>query len=131
MYKRQPGNGAILKGYVRDSSGRPVANATVSLQLATTAQIPFIPPESTHTDSDGAYRFASLSAGAYVLRAEMTGYGSAIVSRVDVYKRQPVTLIIGKSNSKRGIMEQRNWRRCHLEALNRSLWHSASFIGMG
>ena len=43
----------------------------------------------------------------------------------------PVTLIIGKSNSKRGIMEQRNWRRCHLEALNRSLWHSASFIGMG
>jgi tetratricopeptide (TPR) repeat protein len=96
-HPQEPGNGAILKGYVRDSSGRPAANATVFLQLATTAQTPSVPPESTHTDSDGAYRFASLSAGAYVLRAEMTGYGSAIVSRVALARKEmrEIDLVLG------------------------------------
>jgi len=79
-HPQEPGNGAILKGYVRDSSGRPVANATVFLQLATATQTPSVPPESTHTDSDGAYRFASLPAGAYVLRAEKKGDSSGGIS---------------------------------------------------
>jgi tetratricopeptide (TPR) repeat protein len=96
-HPQEPANGAVLKGYVRDSSGRPVANATVLLLLATTAQTPSVPPGSTHTDSDGAYRFAPLPAGAYVLRAEMTGYGSAIVSRVALARKEmrEIDLILG------------------------------------
>ena len=47
--------------------------------------------------SDGAYRFAPLSAGAYVLRAEMTGYGSAIVSRVALARKEmrEIDLVLG------------------------------------
>jgi tetratricopeptide (TPR) repeat protein len=97
IHPQEPGSGAVLKGYVRDSSGRPAANATVLLQLATTAQTPSVAPESTHTDSDGAYRFASLPAGAYVLRAEATGYGSAIVSRVALARKEmrEIDLVLG------------------------------------
>jgi tetratricopeptide (TPR) repeat protein len=79
-HPQEPGNGAILKGFVRDSNGRPVADATVFLQLATTAQTPSVPSETTHTDSAGAYRFASLPEGAYVLRAEKKGDGSRGIS---------------------------------------------------
>jgi len=87
-HPQEPGNGAVLKGHVRASSGQPVANATVLLQLATTAETPSVPPESTHTGFDGAYRFASLPPGAYVLRAEMTGYGSTIVTRVALARKE-------------------------------------------
>lgn len=92
-HPQEPGNGAILKGYVRDSSGRPVANATVFLQLATAAQTPSVPPESTRTDSVGAYRFASLPAGAYVLRAEKkeddkTVISSASIGRISLARRE-------------------------------------------
>jgi tetratricopeptide (TPR) repeat protein len=96
-HPQEPGNGAILKGYVRDPSGRPVANATVVLQLATTAQTPSVPPQSTHTSADGAYRFASLPAGSYVLHAELTGYRSAIVSRVALARKEmrEIDLVVG------------------------------------
>ena len=83
-HPQEPASSAILKGYVRDSSGRPVADATVFLQLATDAQTPSVPAEIIHTDSEGAYRFASLPAGAYTLRAEKSGYGKANVDRVAV-----------------------------------------------
>jgi tetratricopeptide (TPR) repeat protein len=87
-HSQDTAGGAILKGYVRDSSGQPVANATVFLQLATEAQTPAVPAEATHTDSDGAYRFASLPAGAYTLRAEKSGYGKASVDRVPLARKE-------------------------------------------
>jgi tetratricopeptide (TPR) repeat protein len=70
-------SGTVL-GYVRDSAGRPLANASVFLQLARDTQ-------ATRTDSEGAYRFVALRAGAYTLRANMEGYGEANTS--------PVTLV--------------------------------------
>jgi tetratricopeptide (TPR) repeat protein len=87
-YPQELANGGVLKGYVRDSSAKPVANATVFLQLATPSPTPAISPESTQTDSAGAYRFASLPAGAYTLRAQMDGYAEAIVSRIPLARKE-------------------------------------------
>jgi tetratricopeptide (TPR) repeat protein len=88
VYPQEPANGAILKGYVRDADGHPLQNATVSLQLATESPAPAVAPESTQTDSDGAYRFAALAAGAYTLRARMTGYSEATVGRIPVARKE-------------------------------------------
>lgn len=87
-HSQEPANGGVLKGYVRDSKGQPVANATVFLQLATSAPTPAVAAASTRTDSDGAYRFAALPAGAYTLRAELTGYGAVRISRVPLARKE-------------------------------------------
>lgn len=88
VYPQEPVNGAILKGYVRDADGHPLLNATVFLQLATESPAPAVAPESAQTDSEGAYRFAALPAGAYTLRAKMTGYAEAVVSRIPLARKE-------------------------------------------
>jgi len=65
----------VVQGHVRDSNGKPVANATVFLQSATAPQADAL--VFTHTDSEGKYRFAALGAGSFTLRAELNGYGQA------------------------------------------------------
>ncbi len=65
---------ALVHGYVRDTSHRALANATVILVHGTFEQASASPTETTHTDWEGHYRFAALRAGTYTLRAEMTGY---------------------------------------------------------
>jgi tetratricopeptide (TPR) repeat protein len=87
-YPQEPANGGILKGYVHDSSARPVANAAVFLRLSTQSPTPAIAPESTETDSAGAYRFALLPAGAYTLRAQKNGYAEAIVSHIPLARKE-------------------------------------------
>jgi tetratricopeptide (TPR) repeat protein len=77
-----------VQGYVRDSSGRPLANATVFLEFATGTETLAIQTQITHTDSDGAYRLAALRAGAYTLRAEMNGYGETIVGPVSLAQKE-------------------------------------------
>ncbi|HMB84010.1 MAG TPA: tetratricopeptide repeat protein [Terriglobales bacterium] len=77
-----------VQGYVRDSSGRPVANATVFLQLATGTETLATQTRITHTDSEGAYRFAALREGAYTLHAEMNGYGGPIVGPVSLAPKE-------------------------------------------
>src|SRR5258708_16836294 len=84
------GNGALqamVQGYVRDSSGRPMANATVFLQIATGSETLATQPQITHADSEGAYRFVALRAGVYTLRAGMGGYEGPIVGPVSVAPR--------------------------------------------
>ncbi len=56
---------------MRDSSGRAIAGAVIDLQGKNGTQT-----LTTRTDSEGAYRFSTLSEGVYTLRAEMTGYGT-------------------------------------------------------
>jgi tetratricopeptide (TPR) repeat protein len=85
---QEAASGGILKGYVRDSNGLPVANATVFLQLATESPTPAVAPESTRTASDGAYRFAAVPTGTYTLRAQMNGYGEAIASRIPLARKE-------------------------------------------
>ncbi|HKM48648.1 MAG TPA: tetratricopeptide repeat protein [Terriglobales bacterium] len=77
-----------VQGYVRDSGGRPVANATVFLQPATGAATPSAQTQITHTDSEGTYRFAALPKGTYTLRAEMSGYDRAIVGPVSLAPKE-------------------------------------------
>jgi tetratricopeptide (TPR) repeat protein len=60
---------ATLHGAVRDSGGRPVAEATVYLQLKDGPQA-----LSARSDATGSYQFSGLREGIYVLRAEKTGY---------------------------------------------------------
>jgi tetratricopeptide (TPR) repeat protein len=63
---------ATLLGSVRDSSGHPVADVTVYLQVNIGAE-----PLITRTDSSGIYRFLALREGVYSLRAEKEEYGKA------------------------------------------------------
>ena len=63
---------ATVQGSVRDSRRRPLAVVTVYLQVKTGTQ-----PLTTHTDSEGNFRFLALREGVYTLRAEMAGYGEA------------------------------------------------------
>lgn len=72
MVKAQAPNSAgsaTLQGSVRDSSGHPVAGASVRLQLTDDGQA-----LSALSDSAGSYRFAGLREGIYELRVEMAGY---------------------------------------------------------
>jgi tetratricopeptide (TPR) repeat protein len=91
-----------LQGYVRDSSGRPVANATVFLQPATGTETPSTQIQTTHTDSAGAYRFSALRAGSYTLRAEMGGFHQTIVGPVSLApnetKKIDLTLVPTKAS---------------------------------
>jgi Flp pilus assembly protein TadD/protocatechuate 3,4-dioxygenase beta subunit len=82
--ERSPTAQGTVQGYVRDSSGKPVANATISLELAPETRRSGTPtsatePVATHTDSEGAYRFVALPEGSYNLRAEMNGYHNAAI----------------------------------------------------
>ena len=80
--------GGTVQGHVRDSNGRPMANATVFLQFATGTESQAPEAQITHTDSEGAYRFAALLAGVYTLRAEMNGYDGAIVDPVSLAQKE-------------------------------------------
>jgi tetratricopeptide (TPR) repeat protein len=75
---------ATLQGSVRDSTGRPVAAATVYLQGGTQTL-------TARTDSDGAYRFSTLREGTYTLRAELSGYHDVIFG----------PCVLGQNESKR------------------------------
>jgi tetratricopeptide (TPR) repeat protein len=72
----EPPRTATVQGFVRDSSGRPIAGATVCLQ-AKGAQ-----PIIGRTDSAGAYRFSAVHQGIYSLRAELVGYRAATFSAI-------------------------------------------------
>jgi tetratricopeptide (TPR) repeat protein len=93
---------ATVQGYVRDSRGRPTANATVFLQLAAEPEnLVAAETQIAHTDSEGAYRFAALRAGIYTLRAEMNGHGSASVSPVNLAQKETkkIDLILASAKS--------------------------------
>jgi tetratricopeptide (TPR) repeat protein len=79
---------ALVQGYVRDPSGKSLANATVILQLGTADQALAAPTATTHTDSEGRFRFAALQANSYRLRAEMPGYGGGSVVPVNLTKNE-------------------------------------------
>jgi tetratricopeptide (TPR) repeat protein len=82
---------ATLQGSVRDSNGRPVANATVCLQARSTpakdAQ-----PVIVRTDSAGAYRFSAIRSDTYNLSAEMTGYATATSDSITLKENESKTI---------------------------------------
>lgn len=92
---------ATLQGYVRDSAGTPVANATVVLQCATGTEAPATSTELTNTDSEGAYRFAAISPGTCVLRAEKIEYGVATAGPVSLAAKETrkIDLALGSAKA--------------------------------
>jgi len=69
-----------LQGFVRDSTGKPVANVVVTLHpdLPTvTTEKPISSDRKTYSSADGAYRFGDLAPGIYTLRAAVEGYDTA------------------------------------------------------
>ena len=85
-----------LQGSVFDSRGRPIAGATVYIQLKGETQT-----LTTITDSTGNYRFPGLRAGVYTLRAEMSGYENATHDAISLgpkdTKRIDLTLVSAKA----------------------------------
>ena len=65
---------ASLRGTIRDSQGKPVADATVELRAKDATQA-----QRVHTDAQGNYTFSTLHGGVYALRAAMPGYSDAEV----------------------------------------------------
>jgi Flp pilus assembly protein TadD len=84
----EPARAATLQGYVRDSSGRPLANATVFLEPTTAGQTPANSTQIAHTAADGQFSFAPFPAGAYTLRAEMNGYRRTVVGPLNLTSKE-------------------------------------------
>lgn len=83
-----------VQGFVRDSSGKPLADATVFLQLAAGTNTPVAKPAVAHTDSDGAFRFSAMRDGSYNLRAGRVGYQNAVIGPVSVALNATTTIDI-------------------------------------
>lgn len=89
---------ASLRGVIRDSQGKPVADATVRLQLKEGTET-----QTAHSDSQGNYTFGAFSGGVYVLKAEKEGYSVVEISSVFFGPREAksvdVTLVSGTTPS--------------------------------
>jgi tetratricopeptide (TPR) repeat protein len=77
---------ATVQGILRGSDNGPIAGATMYLRMNDSQTL------TTHTDSKGAYRFSSVRAGVYTLRAEMAGYGDATSSSVVLGQKESKTI---------------------------------------
>ena len=76
-------------GYVRDSSGKPMVNASVSLQPVTGDQSPPASQMKTaYTDLNGTYSFAPLQPGVYTVRSQVDGFAEAIIGPVSLSDNQ-------------------------------------------
>jgi tetratricopeptide (TPR) repeat protein len=92
-----------LQGHVCDSTGTAIANAAVFLQVATEERTRTTAAQITHTDIEGRYSFAVLQDGVYTLRAEMNGYGAAIVGPLSLAQKETkkidLTLVSTKAST--------------------------------
>ncbi len=89
--------GAAVQGHVRDSSGRVLVNASVSLHIPGAGGMLDVmslgvPTQIIHTDGEGAYRFTTLQEGDYVLKATMPGYFVGIVGPVNIGVKEDKTI---------------------------------------
>src|SRR6266851_5719725 len=77
-----------IEGTVRNSTGQPLPNASVSLQHQDSGTT-----LTTVSDSDGKFRFSAVEAGAYTLQAEAANYFKTAYEFV-LRPRQPISLNI-------------------------------------
>ncbi|MFY9673325.1 MAG: carboxypeptidase regulatory-like domain-containing protein [Terriglobales bacterium] len=78
--KTSAGNGE-LRGHVRDSSGKLVANAAVVLEEASDTRTE---TWNAHTNSAGAFRFEGVHAGSYTVRVLEPENGVALAKSVEL-----------------------------------------------
>jgi Carboxypeptidase regulatory-like domain len=72
-----------LTGVVLDSHGKPVADATVTMQSSDGKR-----PYATHTDSTGHFKFARYETGQYDLRAYSKGMFSEWTKRISIRSKK-------------------------------------------
>ena len=72
-----------LAGTVLDSKGKPVADATVTMQSSDGKR-----PYATHTDASGHFKFERYETGQYDLRAYSNGMFSPWVKRISIRYRK-------------------------------------------
>jgi uncharacterized membrane protein len=72
-----------LKGMVLDSQGKPVADATVTMQSSDGKH-----PYATHTDASGHFKFARFETGQYDLRAYSGGMFSQWTKRISIRSKK-------------------------------------------
>jgi protocatechuate 3,4-dioxygenase beta subunit len=72
-----------LSGTVLDSNGKPVANATVTMQSSDGRR-----PYATHTDATGHFKFSRYETGQYDLRAYSNGMFSDWVKRIAIHSKK-------------------------------------------
>ena len=77
LRSQETGKSASLRGYVRNSQGKPVAGATIRLQTNDSSRA-----QTTRSDLQGNYSFTALAGGVYVLRAEKPGYSDTEIPSV-------------------------------------------------
>jgi hypothetical protein len=86
-----------ITGFVSDTSGGVVVNATVTATNTLTNQ-----SETKHTDNTGRYEFVDLEFGTYQVQVEQTGFQkmvhSAIVVHADSSNRVDFVLPVGSEN---------------------------------
>ncbi|HEV2262510.1 MAG TPA: TonB-dependent receptor, partial [Candidatus Rubrimentiphilum sp.] len=75
-----------VNGSIRDSSGAPVANATVTISGPQTA--------NGHSDAHGNFSFSNVTAGVYSFTATKPGYNTATENIVAVLSGQTTTLAV-------------------------------------
>ena len=90
----QPVAAATLQGVVRDSSGRPISGASVSLQTTSG------PTLTVRTDTAGVYFFPGLRQGIYTIRAEMAGYDQTNLNQIAITQEQSRTIDLTLNSAK-------------------------------
>jgi protocatechuate 3,4-dioxygenase beta subunit len=96
----QPGQ---ITGHVyRADNNEPVSRAVVSLNPQGSRAVPVTgSPQSTRTDTNGAYTFASVTPGNYTLAAQHSGYiNEAFVRAINGTSPEPFTVTAGETLSK-------------------------------
>jgi tetratricopeptide (TPR) repeat protein len=93
---------ASVHGFVRDTTGKPVANAAVYLVTQTWQRSSTAHDQITRTDSDGHYRFPMLRSDTYSVRVRMTGYDEATAGPLNLAERESTkidfTLVPGNAS---------------------------------
>ncbi len=78
---------AVLNGTILDPSGGAIPSAKVILTSSVTGS-----KQETQTDGEGVYRFPLVTPGIYELRAEKTGFSSAVRKSIEITVGQAATL---------------------------------------
>lgn len=78
-----------LAGVVLSAQGKPVADATVTIQTSDGLH-----PHATHTDSDGHFQFARWETGQYDLRAYSNGVFSRWDKRIMIRRKKTTEITL-------------------------------------
>jgi len=78
-----------LAGTVLDAAGKPVADASVTIQTSDGLH-----PHATHTDASGHFEFARWATGQYDLRAYANGVFSEWQKRIVIRSKKTTQIVL-------------------------------------